>query len=71
MVQELGSPDGTYTNENGNIVIEYYNYRVDGLSWDRGDFYIEFDKDYKVVVYGAKKVRTVNIPISYNLTSLI
>lgn len=71
VVEELGNPDGIYTNENGNIVIEYYNYLVDGLSWDRGDFYIEFDKDYKVVGYGAKNVRTGNNPFSYNVTTLI
>ena len=71
VIAELGNPDGIYTNDNGNIVIEYYNYLVSAFSCDRGDFYIEFDKDYKVVGYGAKNVRTGNRPVSLNVTSLI
>jgi len=60
VVQTMGKPDGFKTRGEYTIY-KYTNRLISGWSWDRADYSFIFDKDGKLIEYGAGEVRERNI----------
>ena len=56
VVRTMGKPDG-FQKRGEYTIYKYTNRLISGWSWDRTDYSFIFDKDGKLIEYGAGEVR--------------
>jgi hypothetical protein len=56
VVRVMGKPDG-FQKRGEYTIYKYTNRLISGWSWDRTDYSFIFDKDGKLIEYGAGEVR--------------